>query len=133
MKNLIKVASFVLFFFAYNGINAQSQGPVRRGAAPNQPKATPAKTETTKPQAQSLFAKLDANKDGKITKEEATNSKLDIVIKNFENLDTNKDGSLSKPELKGLKDHKKFDQKEAKSAKKQANAGATKSTTASKQ
>jgi Ca2+-binding EF-hand superfamily protein len=122
MKNLIKVASFVLFFFAYNGINAQSQGPASKSATLNLPKATPAKTEAAKPQSQSLFAKLDANKDGKITKDEANNSKLDIVIKNFENLDTNKDGNLSKAELKGLKDHKKFDQKEVKREKKQANA-----------
>ncbi len=43
---------------------------------------------------------LDANKDGKVTKEEYTTAWAKIVQRQFDEIDTNKDGSLSREEMK---------------------------------
>ncbi|MCO6460515.1 MAG: hypothetical protein J5I59_03870 [Saprospiraceae bacterium] len=109
MSNLIKAASFIILFFVFSSVHAQSTSQVSKGAALN--KQTTSVTPKKKSHGQSLFAKLDVNKDGKITREEAKNSNLQVVIKNFDNLDTNKDGSLTNTELKGLRNRSKFEKK----------------------
>jgi len=43
-----------------------------------------------------VFERMDTNKDGKISKEEAKN----LIAQNFERMDTNKDGFIDKDELR---------------------------------
>lgn len=50
-----------------------------------------------------MFAKLDTNKDGAVTREEATSARdkmrAEMHARNFERLDANKDGSISRAEF----------------------------------
>jgi hypothetical protein len=46
---------------------------------------------------QALFARIDTNSDGKVSKEEAT--RMPSVATRWEELDKNKDGSLSREEF----------------------------------
>jgi Ca2+-binding EF-hand superfamily protein len=43
-----------------------------------------------------VFARMDANKDGKISKDEAKN----FILQNFDRIDANKDGFIDKDELR---------------------------------
>jgi Ca2+-binding EF-hand superfamily protein len=43
-----------------------------------------------------VFERMDTNKDGKISKEEAKN----VILQNFDRIDTNKDGFIDKDELR---------------------------------
>lgn len=52
------------------------------------------------PTAPSIFEKLDANKDGKVSPQEAQVSPA--LVKGFEHIDTNKDGFLSTDEFSQL-------------------------------
>ena len=58
-------------------------------------KAPPAPPQDTSPQA--LFARIDTNADGKVSKEEAT--RMPSVATRWEELDKNKDGWLSREEF----------------------------------
>lgn len=51
--------------------------------------------QDTSPQA--LFARIDTNSDGKVSREEAT--RMPSVATRWEELDKNKDGSLSREEF----------------------------------
>ncbi len=51
------------------------------------------------------MAKIDANKDGQVSKAEAANNPR--LTKNFDAIDANKDGQLSKDELKAARDARK--------------------------
>ena len=57
--------------------------------------AAQATPQDTSPQA--LFARLDSNADGKVSKEEAT--RMPSVATRWEELDKNKDGALSREEF----------------------------------
>jgi Ca2+-binding EF-hand superfamily protein len=46
------------------------------------------------------FAKSDVNKDGKLTKQEATNGGMSRVASNFASIDTDKDGFVTLDQIK---------------------------------
>lgn len=62
---------------------------------PSAASAQKAPPQDTSPQA--LFARIDTNSDGKVSKEEAT--RMPSVATRWEELDKNKDGSLSREEF----------------------------------
>jgi Ca2+-binding EF-hand superfamily protein len=68
----------------------------RLGADEKSPKAKDAEAERIDRMVQTMLDRFDANKDGKISKEEAKGK----LAENFDKLDVNKDGFLDKEELR---------------------------------
>ena len=60
-----------------------------------------------KPNADKIIKYLDSNKDGKISKTEASKAKRGRLADNFEKIDANKDGYLSKEELENMSKKRK--------------------------
>jgi Ca2+-binding EF-hand superfamily protein len=83
----------------------------QRGPADAKPTLTRAEAQT---RAAEMFAKLDANKDGKLDAADRAARRTAMQAKRFEALDANKDGSVSKAE---------WDQHAAKRGEKRAAAG----------
>ena len=63
---------------------------------PAKPADKPADNEAVERRVNDIFERMDANKDGKISKEEAKNR----IADNFDRIDTNKDGYIDKDELR---------------------------------
>ncbi|KGO92728.1 hypothetical protein [Flavobacterium subsaxonicum] len=82
--------------FATEGVNAQEK--VTKG----------------KPDHVKMFATLDTNNDGKLSKAEVDKSDKNKFKENFATIDTNKDSYLDKAEVKAYKDKKKAEKKSAK-------------------
>lgn len=61
------------------------------------------KTEKPKRDPEQMFNKLDADKDGKLSKEEVDKSEKGRLKENFTAIDTNKDTYLDKDELKAYR------------------------------
>lgn len=80
---------------------AKSQAQQQKQQSMSQP-ATPAPSTDTKSAAQAKFDALDANHDGYIDKQEAAVSKP--LANEFAKLDTNKDNKLSLMEFQSVKD-----------------------------
>ena len=74
-----------------------------------------AQEKPKKSDKESLMAKLDTNKDGKLSKTEVDASDKVKLKEKFTDVDTNKDSFLDKAELKAYKKEKKAE----KAAKKQ--------------
>jgi len=74
------------------------------------------KTLTTekKPSEEKLTTKLDADNDGKISREEADKSPRSKIKANFATIDTNKDTYIDKEELKAYRLQKKAEKQPAK-------------------
>ena len=70
---------------------AMQGAPATQGAAPT-PKAAPGGQDTA-----AAFARADANKDGKLSRQEAT--RLPAVEQRFDQIDTNKDQFVSREEF----------------------------------
>jgi hypothetical protein len=89
--------------FAQEDPMAKSQGQQQKQESMSQP-ATPAPStgSDTKSAAQTKFDALDANHDGYIDKQEAAVSKP--LANEFAKLDTNKDNKLSLMEFQNVKD-----------------------------
>lgn len=64
------------------------------------PAVQPEVMTSEQPKAPSIFEKLDENKDGKVSPQEAQVSPA--LVKGFEKIDTNKDGFLSPDEFSQL-------------------------------
>jgi Ca2+-binding EF-hand superfamily protein len=64
-----------------------------------------------------MFAQLDADKDGKISKAEADKEAKGKIKENFAAIDANKDNFVDKAELKAYRDEKKAANKAEKQAK----------------
>jgi Ca2+-binding EF-hand superfamily protein len=62
----------------------------------DKPPAKPADNEAVERRVNDIFERMDANKDGKISKEEAKNR----IAENFDRIDANKDGYIDKGELR---------------------------------
>ena len=58
---------------------------------------TPPRTTSTAPSAEAIFARADANKDGKLSRQEA--SRIPAVEQRFDDIDTNKDQFVSREEF----------------------------------
>jgi len=72
---------------------AAQGAPVMQGAAPKAaPKAAPADQDSA-----AAFTRADANKDGKLSRQEAT--RLPAVEQRFDQIDTNKDQFVSREEF----------------------------------
>ena len=87
--------------FAQEDPMAKSQGQQQKQQSMSQP-ATPAPSTDTRSAAQTKFDALDANHDGYIDKQEAAVSKP--LANEFAKLDTNKDSKLSLIEFQNVKD-----------------------------
>ncbi|MFT3946914.1 MAG: EF-hand domain-containing protein [Agriterribacter sp.] len=61
------------------------------------------KKEPTKRDPEALFKKLDADGDGKISKDEADKAEHKMIKDHFSEIDTNSDGYISKDEFKAFK------------------------------
>ncbi len=62
-----------------------------------------------------LFDKLDVDKNGKISRDEAKNSNIERIASSFDIMDTNKDGYVTREELKSARHQtKSVDSKQAK-------------------
>lgn len=114
MKTLIPVAAAVAALVTAGVAFAQA-APVAQTApaAPTPPTAPVAKTQTradVQARVARMFERLDANKDGAITKQEADAAQAQFLTrakqhmaergaKAFDKLDTNKDGQVSREEF----------------------------------
>lgn len=56
--------------------------------------------EKQNPERKSMFERLDANADGKISKAEADKAEKGRLKENFTKIDTNNDGFVTKDEMK---------------------------------
>jgi len=54
-----------------------------------------------------MFAKVDTNSDGKISKDEAGKAERPMLKEKFDEIDTNKDSFLDKDELKAFREKQK--------------------------
>ncbi len=67
------------------------------GAAPGKPGTKPAvNAAAVEQRVNNVFQRMDTNKDGKISKDEAKN----FIAQSFDRIDTNKDGFIDKDELR---------------------------------
>jgi Ca2+-binding EF-hand superfamily protein len=57
------------------------------------------KAPTGKPERGAMFAKMDLDSDGRISRDEASKSDRKRLQEKFDTIDANKDGFLDKPEL----------------------------------
>ncbi|WP_299181046.1 EF-hand domain-containing protein [uncultured Neptuniibacter sp.] len=71
-----------------------------KAAAEVKPAVQPEVMTEEQPKSESIFEKLDADKDGKVSQQEAQVSPA--LVKGFEKIDTNKDGFLSQDEFSML-------------------------------
>lgn len=60
-----------------------------------------------KPDFERILKKLDTNKDGLISKEEAKKGERKRLIENFDKIDSDSDGFISLEELKAMRKKKK--------------------------
>jgi hypothetical protein len=88
--------------FAQEDPMAKSQGQQQKQQSMSQPATTPAPSTDTRSAAQTKFDALDANHDGYIDKQEAAVSKP--LANEFAKLDSNKDSKLSLIEFQSVKD-----------------------------
>ena len=65
------------------------------------------KTIGKKPDGEKMFAKIDIDKDGKISVAEADKAPQGKIKENFAAIDTNKDNFIDKEELKAYRKEKK--------------------------
>jgi Ca2+-binding EF-hand superfamily protein len=68
-----------------------------------------------KPKRENIFAKLDTDADGKLSKAEADKAEKGKLTENFTAIDANKDGFIDKPELKAYRDAKRAERAAKKS------------------
>lgn len=87
---LINARHVLLVTAASFALAAQAQT-----SSPNAPAAQPAQKEAAP--AQAAFQRADANKDGRLSKEEA--ARMPAISTKFGELDTDKDGNLSLSEF----------------------------------
>jgi Ca2+-binding EF-hand superfamily protein len=71
--------------------------------------------DANKPKRENMFAKLDTNADGKLSKAEAYKAEKGKLNENFAAIDVNKDGFIDKPELKAYKNAKRAERTTKKS------------------
>jgi Ca2+-binding EF-hand superfamily protein len=71
--------------------------------------------DSNKPKRENMFAKLDTDADGKLSKVEADKAEKGKLKENFAAIDANKDGFIDKPELKAYKDAKRAERATKKS------------------
>jgi len=88
--------------FAQEDPMAKGQGQQQKQQSMSQPAAPAPSTTDTKSAAQTKFDALDANHDGYIDKQEAAVSKP--LANEFAKLDSNKDSKLSLIEFQNVKD-----------------------------
>lgn len=98
MKKILMLGAALLTLQALPALAQDDEG------APPPPPATedgkPAGGPEGKPHRERFFEKQDANKDGKISKDEA----IAGAVERFEKLDANKDGFVTKEEAKAAHD-----------------------------
>jgi Ca2+-binding EF-hand superfamily protein len=58
-----------------------------------------------------MFAKIDTNSDGKISKDEAAKAERPMLKEKFDEIDTNKDSFIDKEELKAFREKQKENRK----------------------
>lgn len=98
-KRIVLVAAIVVPAFAIaSGANAQ--GSSVPAAKTSTTSTAPASTTVNKSGKRGAFDRLDVNHDGKLTREEAKDSKR--ITSRFDALDTNKDGFLSRDEVRAM-------------------------------
>lgn len=78
-------------------MHAQAQTPEPAAAAPEQAAPSPAAPKYAAKDMALAFNYMDANKDGKVSREEAAGFRG--VARHFDEADTNRDGFLSREEL----------------------------------
>ncbi len=89
MSRLLVDVLVVGLFLLADSARAQKQEPEKPA---DKPSADPA----VERRVADVFARMDTNKDGKISKDEAKN----FILQNFDRIDANKDGSIDKDELR---------------------------------
>jgi len=104
VKICLAAAAFALSAaaFAQEDPMAKSQGQQQKQQSMSQTTAAPATSTDTRSAAQTKFDALDANHDGYVDKQEAMVSKP--LANEFAKLDNNKDNKLSLIEFQNVKD-----------------------------
>jgi Ca2+-binding EF-hand superfamily protein len=59
-----------------------------------------------------MFASIDTDADGKISKDEAAKAERPMLSKRFDEIDTNKDTYLDKDELKAFREKQRANRKQ---------------------
>jgi len=77
--------------YALVTLTACAFGAMAQNATPPKPAATPAES------AASVFKRLDANQDGRISRDEA--ARMPALAERFDQLDKDKDGTISADEF----------------------------------
>lgn len=69
-------------------------------------------TQKPKRDPEKMFASIDTDADGKISKDEAAKAERPMLSKRFDEIDTNKDTYLDKDELKAFREKQRANRKQ---------------------
>jgi hypothetical protein len=100
-KHLVLAAAIAAPAFIF-AAGAQAQGSPATGAKSPAPAASgvPSTTPAKKSGKPAAFDRLDLNRDGKLTRDEAKDSKR--ISARFDAIDANRDGVLSRDEVRAM-------------------------------
>ncbi len=99
IKKVVKNSLFLVLIAGALNVASAQETKIAEGKPSNTNHGKkPAKSNNVQ-----LFDKLDLDKNGKISKDEAMKSNNERFTGNFDRIDTNKDGNVSREELKNSK------------------------------